>query len=373
VCLCECNSPPPPQEPVFFLPPSKSVCVCVDGISCAPLSLFLGRWPPHNAMYQIIRLQMAIGFVCFIYYVVFCQKACVCTPSSAKMKTHASSCLSPHRPLCWHGAKRERETGFSPPIPQQQQCSSSAAAHRHHPVHAQPGHGAAATRPYPVPPRGHLASDCRPHQVNLRHADHPDAHGYKELSLNPHGPWRYHAPSIDEYTSWQPGLISRCEQVAHLATSAASKPALTFAVNAFYNANPTMATQTFDGLATALTNAARNSISLTPAQMGSSVMAPRASALAAAVLSDSALAAETGRPRHAPAGAPRNPAAPAAPHAPRPPRNNKEHCWFHGDCGHPGSICDKKDTPGFQVNATKANPGTKAVGDWAMVRLTKKA
>jgi hypothetical protein len=166
--------------------------------------------------------------------------------------------------------------------------------------------------------------------------------------------------------------LSEHQKTEALARAVASNRALTFAVNAYYNANPSMATQSFNGLAATLLAAARNAISLTPAQMELSAMAPHASALGAAAGTDSSFGAFTGKPRQTPTGTPRQPQHPAAPHAPRPPRNNRLHCWYHGDCGHSGDCCDKQDTPGFQTEATKANPGTGAVGDWVQVRLLKR-
>jgi hypothetical protein len=113
--------------------------------------------------------------------------------------------------------------------------------------------------------------------------------------------------------------------------------------------------------------------SASTANLGLSAMAPAAASAAFGAATGASNTAAGGKPisnrnARAPAGA--TAAGGAPPSARVPPTHH--HCWFHGDCGHPGGECNKKDQPGFDVNATKANPGTGAVGPWsAEVRLTK--
>jgi hypothetical protein len=165
--------------------------------------------------------------------------------------------------------------------------------------------------------------------------------------------------------------LSESDRVRYLQMAVADIPDYAHAIRSYLHAHGDIAAQTFSGLEAELLIASRNMASTTTAHLGLSAMAPAAApaAFGAATGATNTAGGSTGSGRNArvPAAATATGAAP--PSARTPPTDH--HCWFHGDCGHAGVDCNKKDTPGFNIHATKANPGTRAVGPWSQVRLTK--
>jgi hypothetical protein len=166
--------------------------------------------------------------------------------------------------------------------------------------------------------------------------------------------------------------LSESDRVRFLQRAVANIPDYAHAVQTYVHSHGDIATQTFDGLQAQLLIAARNTSSTSAGHLGLSAMAP-AAAPAAFGASTATTNTSTGEKTNSGRG-PRAPAAATAAGGTPPPKRvlpTHLYCWYHGDCGHVSADCHRKSDPGFDLNATKANPGTGAVGPWSQVRLRK--
>jgi hypothetical protein len=159
--------------------------------------------------------------------------------------------------------------------------------------------------------------------------------------------------------------LSESDRVQFLQRAVANIPDYAHAVQTYLHSHGDIATQTFDGLQDQLLIAARNTSSTSTGHLGLSAMAPAAAPAAFGASTATKEKTNTGRGAHAPAAA-----TAAVPRDTRVPSTHL-YCWYHGNCGHTSANCNKKSLPGFDLNATKASPGTGTVGDWAVVRLAK--
>jgi hypothetical protein len=167
-------------------------------------------------------------------------------------------------------------------------------------------------------------------------------------------------------------VLAEHHQVFILSISIADIPDYAHVMRTYQHAHGDIAAQTFAGLKTELLIASRNMTMTSTAHLGLTAIAPVAAPAALGAAAGAPDTAAGDRPstgcntRRAPAAAAAGAANPSADSVP-----TYQHCWYHGDCGHFGASCNKKDTPGFDINATKANPGIGGVAPWSQVRLTK--
>jgi hypothetical protein len=209
-------------------------------------------------------------------------------------------------------------------------------------------------------------TDLRATKRYLQNAKHPEATMTSVIAE--------HVKAADTAnTAGQP--FSEADRVEWLLASVNGYPEYEHTLRNFSERFPTLALQTFNNLATLLTDAERNHTPSSAASMGFSALAPNASNRSAFGATDKpslprpeefsteelALVATHRRQQ---AGKPATPKTKST---------GTDYCWYHGTCGHAGKDCDKRSEKGFQVAATSTNRMNGAHGPWRDVKAARTA